>query len=159
MIFTGNQNGIVNILNLSTGIYSKNSVAINDGGHIVSMCFESKGQLLWCGDSKGFISTFHFEMETCKLLLVNKVIIVPGCPITSLSSSSSTIIDDDSNQNLLLANCACNAVVFRCVNKLQGHSAPVLDVRFNHDESLLASADSKGSIIIWKRDSSVSKKF
>ncbi|KAH7637616.1 wd repeat-containing protein 13-like [Dermatophagoides farinae] len=215
MIFTGNQNGIVNILNLSTGIYSKNSVNICDGGHIVSMCFESKGQLLWCGDSKGFISTFRFEMETCKLLLVNKVIIVPGCPITSLSSSSSTIIGYDMNQNLLLANCACNAVVLfrtgidnkleflkcfpikhqnsklkikitgsedtciyfyhyqppdlntktpaisRCVNKLQGHSATVLDVRFNHDESLLASADSKGSIIIWKRNnnSSVSKNF
>ncbi|XP_075588785.1 WD repeat-containing protein 13-like [Dermatophagoides farinae] len=234
MIFTGNQNGIVNILNLSTGIYSKNSINICDGGHIVSMCFESKGQLLWCGDSKGFISTFRFEMETCKLLLVNKVIIVPGCPITSLSSSSSTIIGYDMNQNLLLANCACNAVVLfrtgidnkleflkcfpikhqnsklkikssfcpnsdnivnnqpgiclvtgsedtciyfyhyqppdlntktpaisRCVNKLQGHSATVLDVRFNHDESLLASADSKGSIIIWKRNnnSSVSKNF
>ncbi|XP_027203357.2 WD repeat-containing protein 13-like isoform X1 [Dermatophagoides pteronyssinus] len=246
MIFTGNQNGIVNILNLSTGIYSKNSVTISDGGPILSMCFESKDQLLWCGDSKGFISTFHFEMETCKLLLINKVIIVPGCPITSLSLSSSTILDNDNNQNLLLANCACNAVVLfrtgidkkleflkcfpikhqnsqmkikssfcpnsnrsgnddnlfinnqsstttkmtriclvtgsedtciyfyhyqspnlntntlaisRCVNKLQGHSAPVLDVRFNHDESLLASADSKGSIIIWKRDSSITKKF
>lgn len=29
------------------------------------------------------------------------------------------------------------------VNKLQGHSAPVLDVAFNYDESFLASGDNR----------------
>lgn len=212
IIFTGNSNGNVNILNLSTGIYSKNSLSICDG-QIYSMCFQSEGKLLWIGDNKGYISTLHFEMEHCKLSLINKVIIVPGCSITSLSTLH------QNNEDLLLANCACNAVVLfkysntnksnkqleflkcfpikhqnskmkikssfcpnsamndrgvciltgsedtciyfyiyngknksRCVNKLQGHSAPVLDVCFNHEESLLASADTKGNIIVWKRD-------
>ncbi|PIO15195.1 hypothetical protein AB205_0102030 [Aquarana catesbeiana] len=38
------------------------------------------------------------------------------------------------------------------VNKLQGHSAAVLGISFNCDESLLASSDAKGMVIIWRRE-------
>ena len=36
------------------------------------------------------------------------------------------------------------------INKLEGHSAPVKDVAFNYDQSLLASGDLNGTVIIWK---------
>lgn len=40
--------------------------------------------------------------------------------------------------------------------KLQGHSAPVIDVTFSYDECFLASSDTNGSVIIWKKECSAS---
>lgn len=36
------------------------------------------------------------------------------------------------------------------VNRLQGHAAPTLALSFNYDESLLATADQQGLIIVWR---------
>lgn len=41
------------------------------------------------------------------------------------------------------------------VNVLQGHSAPVLGVTFNYEESLLATSDLHGLVIVWKKDNMV----
>lgn len=37
------------------------------------------------------------------------------------------------------------------VNTLQGHSSTVLSISFNYDESLLATSDLEGLVIIWNR--------
>ena len=38
-----------------------------------------------------------------------------------------------------------------CINKLEAHSVPALAVAFNHDESFLATSDTSGLVIVWKR--------
>ncbi|KAK7590372.1 hypothetical protein V9T40_001985 [Parthenolecanium corni] len=45
------------------------------------------------------------------------------------------------------------------VNKLQGHSCPVLGVSFNYDESLLATSDQQGLVIIWSREKKTAKEL
>ena len=40
------------------------------------------------------------------------------------------------------------------VNKLHGHSATVKDVAFNYDQTLLASGDDNGIVIVWKTNDS-----
>ncbi len=45
------------------------------------------------------------------------------------------------------------------VNKLQGHSCPVLGVSFNYDESLLATSDYQGLVIIWSREKKTTKEL
>ena len=37
------------------------------------------------------------------------------------------------------------------INTLKGHRAPVVGVSFAFDESLLASGDAAGTVIVWRR--------
>ena len=38
-----------------------------------------------------------------------------------------------------------------CIDKLSGHSKPVVSAVFSDDEQYLASADTSGQIIVWKK--------
>lgn len=48
---TGNGRGLVQVLNISTGIYPRGG-ACKMGGRVLSLAFEASGQMLWAGNDK-----------------------------------------------------------------------------------------------------------
>ncbi|XP_055340629.1 WD repeat-containing protein 13-like [Paramacrobiotus metropolitanus] len=67
------------------------------------------------------------------------------------SAAGQGVVVSGSEDGRVMVYDADKPVSKACVNELQGHSAAVLDVCFNLDESLLASCDANGIVIIWKR--------
>ncbi|XP_046408769.1 WD repeat-containing protein 13-like [Ischnura elegans] len=209
-VIAGNSSGMVAVLNISTGIYPRGGSS-KVGGKILSLTFDSSGRLLWCGNDKGTIVSFFFELGSGKLSKCRRISVSEGSAITCLSYRA--WISREARDPSLLVNCAANAIyLFRVrdkegslvlrrkfiihhkeqlvrstfcpimsfrqgacvvtgsedscvyfldieregrpatVNKLQGHASPVLGVSFNYDESLLATSDCHGLVIVWKRE-------
>ncbi|ENN75060.1 hypothetical protein HUJ04_001220 [Dendroctonus ponderosae] len=71
------------------------------------------------------------------------------CPIMSFRQGACVVTgsEDGSVYFVDVETSSSKAVV----NTLQGHSSTVLSISFNSDESLLATSDLDGLIIIWKR--------
>ncbi|XP_068084432.1 WD repeat-containing protein 13 [Anabrus simplex] len=209
MVIAGNSQGMVEVLNVSTGIYPRGGSS-KLGGKVLSLAFDSTGVLLWAGNNKGTLVSFLFDAETGRLSKCRRVVVAENCQITCISWRA--WISREARDPTLLVNCAANVVcLFRvidkegglklrrkfsirhksslirstfcpimsfrqgacvvtgsedscvyfldieregkaCVNKLQGHACPVLGVSFNYDESLLATSDNQGLVIIWKRE-------
>lgn len=205
LVVTGNSQGLVQILNISTGIYTRGG-SVNIGGKVLSLtCEGSGGLVIWAGNDKGTIVSFQLEAQTgclTKLFRVQET----ASLITSLTWRSWH--SKDAPWPVLLVSTACNAVLLyriidtqgslslwrkypirhrhyyirstfcpqmgACiiatgsedgavhlfdsaregkaarVNKLHGHATPTLALSFNYDESLLASADHQGLIILWR---------
>lgn len=71
------------------------------------------------------------------------------CPLMSFRQGACVVTgNEDMTVSFFDIEKACKSSV-----KLFGHSAPVLDASFNYDESLLASCDTSGMVIVWRRDS------
>ncbi|XP_021919906.1 WD repeat-containing protein 13-like isoform X2 [Zootermopsis nevadensis] len=209
MVIAGNSRGMVEVLNVSTGIYPRGGSS-KLGGKVLALACDASGQLLWAGNNKGTIVSFLFDLETGKLSKLCRLTVVENCPITCISWRA--WISREARDPTLLVNCAANVLyLFRvmdkegglqlkrkfavhhknclvrsifcpimsfrqgacvvtgsedscvyflniereekpCVNKLQGHACPVLGVSFNYDESLLATSDQQGLVIVWKRE-------
>lgn len=69
------------------------------------------------------------------------------CPLMSFLLGA-CVVSGSEDCNVYFFDVETGAVV----NRLQGHSAPVLAVAWTYDESLLASADTDGTVIVWKRE-------
>ncbi|XP_077254886.1 WD repeat-containing protein 13 isoform X1 [Temnothorax americanus] len=235
LIAAGNSQGLIQILNVSTGIYMRGG-SCKIGGKILSLaCEGSGGSIIWAGNNRGVIVAFRLEPGIGRLTKLQRVQETGGM-ITSLSWRS--WLSKDSPWAALLVSSACNAVLlyrvadnhgslyfwrkypvkhryyfyrvkyascfnifaydtilmFACtffyrlyplrstfcpqmgacliatgsedgavhlldsaregkaarINRLHGHATPALALSFNYDESLLASADHDGLIILWR---------
>ncbi|XP_076243997.1 WD repeat-containing protein 13 [Calliopsis andreniformis] len=205
LVVAGNSQGLVQILNISTGIYPRGG-SCKIGGKILSLtCEGSGGSIIWAGTDRGSIMSFQLEPGTGRLTKLRRVQETGGM-ITSLSWRS--WFSKDAPWPALLVSSACNVVLLyhivdnqgslslwtkypikhrqyfvrstfcpqmeACliatgsedgtihlldsaregkaakINRLHGHAAPTLALCFNYDESLLASADHQGLIILWR---------
>uniref|UniRef100_A0A1I8HIH5 WD_REPEATS_REGION domain-containing protein n=1 Tax=Macrostomum lignano TaxID=282301 RepID=A0A1I8HIH5_9PLAT len=70
------------------------------------------------------------------------------CPLMSFRQGACIVCASD---DACVYICDVGRPIRPIVNKLQGHATGVTDVAFNYDESLLASADADGLVIVWRR--------
>ncbi|KAL0892784.1 hypothetical protein ABMA27_014485 [Loxostege sticticalis] len=203
MVIAGNARGMVEVLNVSTGIYPRGGSSIL-GGRVMAIACESSGRMFWAANDKGVIVSYRVEGAGGVSKLRRATV---GGAVTCLSWSPwlarhpallvsaadhslylFRIADREGNLSLkkrfatlhsshLVKSTFCPIMSFRrgvcvvsggedacvyfldieghedqpVVNKLQGHASPVLGVSFSYDESLLASSDASGLVIIWRR--------
>lgn len=206
LVVAGNSHGLLQVLNVSTGIYPRGGTAKIGGKILALACEESGGgSLVWAGTDRGSIASCQLEVGSGRLTKLRRIDGIGGA-VTSLSWRS--WLSKESPWPTLLVSSACNNVcLYRIidnqgtlslarkypvrhrqymvrstfcpqmgacliatgseegaihlidstregrgarVNRLQGHAAPTLALSFNYDESLLATADHQGLIIVWR---------
>lgn len=72
------------------------------------------------------------------------------CPLPPSSRDGACVVSGSDAHAVLLYDVTRPAKT-ALVNSLQGHTAPVLDVSWAYDETLLASSDASGVVILWRR--------
>ncbi|KAI5635445.1 WD repeat-containing protein 13 [Phthorimaea operculella] len=203
MVIAGNARGMVEVLNVSTGIYPRGGSSIL-GGKVLSIACDSSGRMFWAANDKGIIVSYRLEGLGGTLSKLRRFSVDGAITCLSwspwlarhpalLASAQNElhlfrIIDRDGSlllkKKFQVSSCSlpvqstfCPLMSFRrgvcvvsgsedacvyffdiegraenpVVNKLQGHAAPVLGVSFSYDESLLATSDVTGLVIIWRR--------
>ncbi|KAL7156587.1 hypothetical protein ABFS83_02G019600 [Erythranthe nasuta] len=111
--------------------------------------------LTFCRD--GSLSFFSVSLEVqgyltvrCALKLAPRLhsIRASFCPLLSLEKGE-YIVAGSEDANVYFYD--LTRPRHTCVNKLQGHSYPVIGIAWNHGENFLASSDFGGTVIVWKR--------
>ncbi|XP_020709859.2 WD repeat-containing protein 13-like [Athalia rosae] len=206
LVVAGNSHGLLQVLNVSTGIYPRGGSAKIGGKILALACEESGGgSLVWAGNDRGSVVSCQLEVGSGHLTKLRRIDRIGGAvtaltwrswlskefpwPTLLLSSASNSvclyrIIDNQGTLSLwrkypvkhrqylvrstfcpqmgacLIATGSEEGAIHlidssregsgACVNRLQGHAAPTLALSFNYDESLLATADHQGLIIVWR---------
>ncbi|KAJ4962580.1 hypothetical protein NE237_022519 [Protea cynaroides] len=117
----------------------------------------ARGPVLLACTQDGSLSFFSVALEIrgyltlrCSLKLAPRVhsIRASFCPLLSLEKGE-FIVAGSEDSNVYFYD--LTRPRHTCVNKLQGHGSPAIGVAWNHGENLLASSDSDGTVIVWKR--------
>lgn len=117
----------------------------------------ARGPVLLACSQDGNLSFFSVALEIqgyltlrCSLKLAPRVhsIRASFCPLLSLEKGE-FIVAGSEDSNVYFYD--LTRPKHTCVNKLQGHGSPVIGIAWNHGENLLASSDSEGTAIVWKR--------
>ncbi|KAL1131585.1 hypothetical protein AAG570_011199 [Ranatra chinensis] len=112
IVVAGNARGAVEVLNVSTGIKQRN----NMGGRVLSLAFESSGQLLWAGNDQGVILSFMFDMKSGKLSKCRRHYLGEIAAVTSINWR--TWISREARDPSLLVNMSSNSVrLYRITNR------------------------------------------
>ncbi|CAL9067208.1 uncharacterized protein LOC103975275 [Musa acuminata AAA Group] len=117
----------------------------------------ARGPVLLACALDGNICFFSVALEVqgyltlvCSLKLAPRVhnIQASFCPLLSLEKGE-FVVSGSEDSNVYFYD--LTRPKHTCVNKLQGHGCAVIGVTWNHGENLLASSDSDGTVIVWKR--------
>ncbi|KAI4298297.1 hypothetical protein L6164_031874 [Bauhinia variegata] len=115
------------------------------------------GPVLLACTQDGNLSFFSVALEVqgyltlrCALKLAPRMhnIQASFCPLISLEKGE-FIVTGSEDSNVYFYD--LTKPRHTCVNKLQGHRSPVIGIAWNYGENLLASSDSYGTVIVWKR--------
>ncbi|KAG6454764.1 hypothetical protein O3G_MSEX008857 [Manduca sexta] len=84
MVIAGNARGMVEVLNVSTGIYPRGGSSIL-GGRVLSIACESSGRMFWAANDKGIIVSYRLEGAGGSLSKLRRCLV--GGAVTCLSWS------------------------------------------------------------------------
>ncbi|KAH9611628.1 hypothetical protein KSS87_010322 [Heliosperma pusillum] len=117
----------------------------------------ARGPVLLTCTQDGSLAFFSVALEVqgyltlrCSLKLTPRVhrIQASFCPLLSLEKGE-YIVAGSEDSNVYFYD--LTRPRHTCVNKLQGHSSSVIGITWNSGENFLASSDSSGTVIVWKR--------
>ena len=116
MVVIGNYKGYIHVINVSTGLPVKGgSLRTNTNSRVQSLVFDNSGLILWAGDSKGFIYSFLFNIQTGCLNSFSRYLVNYDSVITYISVKNWIL--KDGRHCFMLVNCAPNGLLLFEVNR------------------------------------------
>ncbi|XP_047328631.1 WD repeat-containing protein 13 [Impatiens glandulifera] len=167
LIFCGDSQGHVYTVSMNsrTGTLSRshrNRISSKHKSPVTTVQYRTfsllaRGPVLLTFSRDGSLSFFSVSPEIqgyltlrCSLKLAPRLhsIRASFCPLLSLEKGEYIVVGSE-DANVYFYD--LTKPKHPCVNKLQGHSYPVIGISWNHGENLLASSDFGGTVIVWKR--------